>query len=129
MNPKNIILRNFAWSDEHDDASFAGRLHEDCEWNWEEYWLLEWALYTLAKSRSSYPELDWPIFRIFSNTFLEINCHFDPNDGFEIAGMDRQTVYDLRDRFQLVFEGYFSDNLPNQRKCFDVQNPLLHDMA
>jgi hypothetical protein len=129
MNPKSIILRNFAWSGEYDEASLAGRLHENCEWNWEEYWLLEWALYTLSNSRSSHSELDWPIFRIFSYVFLQINCHFDPNDAFEISGLDRPAVYDLRERFQLIFEGYFSNNLPNQKVCFERQNPLLYPAA
>ncbi|MCL2309257.1 MAG: immunity 41 family protein [Proteobacteria bacterium] len=127
MGPKNVILRNFVWSDEYNEASFAGRLHEDCERNWEEYWLLERALYALAEPRSAHLELDWPIFKIFSHAFLEINCHFDPDDGIEIIGMDRPTAYNLRERFQSVFEGYFSNNLPNQKECFDVQNPLLHN--
>ena len=125
MDPKSVIRRNFAWSGEYDESSFTGQLHENCLWNWDEYWRLEWALYVLASSRTSHPELDWPIFRIFSATFLEINCHFDPNDVFEIEGMDRDTVFELRERFQLVFEGYFSNDLPNQEECFDMQNPLL----
>jgi hypothetical protein len=127
MNPKSIILRNFAWSGEYDEASFTGRLHEYGEWNWEEYWLLEWAIYMLTSSRARHPELDWPVFRIFSHAFSAIHCHFDPNDVFKISGMDRFAVHDLRERFQLVFEGYFSNNLPDQKKCFDVQNPLLHN--
>src|SRR6478672_9572062 len=125
MDPKSVIRRNFAWSGEYDESSFTGQLRENCIWNWDEYWLLEWALYVLASSRTLHPELDWPIFRIFSATFLDINCHFDPNDVFEIEGMERDTVFELRERFQLVFEGYFSNDLPNQEECFDMNNPLL----
>jgi hypothetical protein len=129
MNPKSIILRNFVWSGEYEEGSFVGQLHEYCKWNWKEYWLLEWALYALTKSRSDYPELDWPIFKIFSSVFQNIGSHSDPNDVFEISGMNGSTIHDLRERFQLIFEGYFSGNLPNQKECFDVQNPLLQDIA
>ena len=125
MDPKSAILRNFAWSSEYDESSFTGQLHENCRWDWDEYWRLEWALYALADSRQDHPDLDWPIFRIFSGTFLEINCHFDPNDVFKIEGMDRDTVADLRERFQLVFEGYFSNDLPDHATCFEFSNPLL----
>jgi hypothetical protein len=125
MDPKSVILRNFAWSGQYEESSFTGQLHENCNWNWDEYWRLEWALYALANARLDHPELDWPIFRIFSATFLEIMCHFDPNDLFKIDGMDRETVSELRERFQLVFEGYFSNDLPDQSTCFHIQNPLL----
>jgi len=72
-----------------------------------------------------HPELDWPIFRIFSHTFLSLNAHFDPNDGFKIKNMAKSDLYDLRERFQLVFEGYFSGDMPDQERCFDIINPLF----
>lgn len=125
MEPRAIILRNFVWCDEYEESSFVGRLHEYCEWNFDEYWLLEWALYQLAEARTNNSDLCWPIFKIFSNTFLTINVHFDPNDGFNIANIDCSEAYDLRERFQLVFEGYFSGNMPNQKRCFEIQNPLF----
>ncbi len=125
MDPSHVILRNFAFSDEYDESSFTGRLHENLDWHWDEYWLLEWALYELASSRSAHPELDWPVFKIFSGAFLEINCHFDPNDAFEINDVELLAAQEMRERFQLVFEGYFSNELPHQEECFDVQNPLI----
>ncbi len=125
MNPRNIILRNFAWSGEYDETSFTGCLHELCEWNANEYWLLEWSLYQLAGIRAKHPDMDWPVFRIFSHTFLSLCAHFDANDGFEIKHLDNLDVSALRERFQLVFEGYFSGAMPDQERCFDVINPLF----
>jgi len=123
MNPEAVIARNFAWCAEHDDCSFSGRLHEEGLWDRGEYWLLERALYELAKADTS-QELTWRVFRIFSYCFMVIGCHFDRNDGFKITNIKRRELYELRERFQLVFEGFFSKDMPDQ-KSFTEQNPLL----
>ena len=127
MNPRHIILRNFAWSDEYDESSFSGRLHEFGEWSVEEYWLLEWALYQLASSRVDQPQLDWPVFRIFSHTLVSLDANLDPNDGFDIVNIDKQNTHDLRERLQMVFEGYFSGEMPDQAS-FEPGNPLLSQL-
>nr|WP_275300233.1 Imm41 family immunity protein [Achromobacter insuavis] len=124
MEPKHIILGNFAWCDDYDETSFSGRLHEDCEWDAGQYWRLEWALYQLAGQRRDHAELDWPIFRIFSVVFLAMGAHLDPNDGFRILRLNRQAFYELRERFQLMFEGYFLGAMPDPRSFSDL-NPLL----
>ncbi|CUK00281.1 Imm41 family immunity protein [Achromobacter xylosoxidans] len=128
MEPKLIILGNFAWCDEYDETSFSARLHEDCEWDAEQYWRLEWALYQLAGRRRDHAELDWPIFRIFSYISLTMGAHLDPNDGFRILRLNRQAFYELRERFHLMFEGYFSGVMPNLNYFADV-NPLLTGAA
>lgn len=123
MDALLVIDRNFPWCPQHDDMSFGGRLHEQSLWSWEEYWLLEAALYSLcgiAPDRA----LHWRVFRIFSYCFASLGHHLDPNDGFEIQNLDREALYDARERFQLVFEGFFEGVMPAQ-DAFEVSNPIL----
>lgn len=123
MDPNLVIARNFAWSGQFDDASFSGQLHEEGIWSWDEYWLLEWALYQLHNEPPS-RELHWPVFRIFSNSFLALGAHRDPNDAFEICNLNQEEFYGARERMQLVFEGFFQGSMPSQ-DIFDQSNPLL----
>jgi hypothetical protein len=37
----------------------------------------------------------------------------DPNDGFCIVDLEREEVYSLRERVQLVFEGFFLGVMPD----------------
>jgi hypothetical protein len=53
---------------------------------------------------------------------LLLGCHFDPNDGCRIRDLSPEDAYEWRERFQLVFEGFFSGNWPNP---FERTNPLL----
>ncbi|RIA31599.1 immunity protein 41 of polymorphic toxin system [Ectopseudomonas oleovorans] len=122
MNPKLAIARNFAWCDEYEDSSFTGLLHEKQYWSMAEYWELEWALYQLVGNRS--PEVQWRIFRIFSWVLLTIGCHFDKKDLYKIKNLKRHQLYELRERFVLVFEGFFSGKMPSQ-ECFENTNPLV----
>ena len=124
MDTHKIIDRNFAWCPDYDEKSFSGQLHENAHWSDDEYWLLEWALYKLAEAPIASQELNWRIFRIFSHTFLTFGCHFDRNDVYKIENLKRAQVYELRERFQLVFEGFFSKDMPTQ-DCFEIPNPLL----
>lgn len=124
QSPVLVIARNFAWCKEYDDTSFSGLLHERNVWDDEEYWILEWALYQLRDQQKSDREILFQVFRIFSYTFLLISCHFDTNDGFRISNRTDSQLYDLRERFQLVFEGFFHGDMPAP-DSFDVRNPLL----
>ncbi|ROL94155.1 hypothetical protein BK636_02050 [Pseudomonas chlororaphis] len=124
MDPRFVIERNFPRCDNYDDNSFLGKLHEHALWAQDEYWLLEWALYQLAKDEAISEDLSWQVFRIFSHCFLSFGCHLDRNDFFKIRNLKRAQLYDCRERFQMVFEGFFSRNMPEQ-KLFEEENPLL----
>ena len=70
------------------------------------------------------PPPDGDVFRIFSYVMLLFSCHFDPNDGFVISNPDSDGLTSVRARFQLVFEGYFRNAMPDPA-IFDETNPLL----
>ncbi|MCW3479679.1 immunity 41 family protein [Neisseriaceae bacterium JH1-16] len=124
MNPIQVVARNFPWSPEQDDESFTGQLHEKSIWCQNEYWLLEWALYKLAPNPQSSQEIHWQVFNIFSSCLAKISYHLDPNDGFEIKNIENRAIYDWRERIQLVFEGFFKGEMPDQA-WFEENNPLL----
>ncbi|MBD3658300.1 Imm41 family immunity protein [Marinobacter sp.] len=115
MNMKHID-RNFPWCDEYDDESFTGILNEKCTWSDEEYFKLDNELYDLAekyKDADQLPrELVWRVMRIFSYVMMTIGCHSNPNDGFEIKALNDEQLFDRRERFQLVFEGFFRGTMP-----------------
>lgn len=125
MNHIDAILKNVVWSDRYDEASFIGTLHERAVWDTEKYRELEAAVYGLAAQPKDFPPLIWPLFRIFSYTTLSLAAHFDPNDAFRIDNLTDAQIYDYRERFQLVFEGVFSGNMPVQSASFSTPNPLL----
>jgi len=125
MSHIDAILRNFAWNDRYDEESFVGVLHERCLWDMEKYWDLEAALYDLAEHRDELPVVTWPLFRIFSYMMVSFGAHFDPNDHFSIGNLPNEQVHEYRERIQLVFEGLFSGEMPDQSSCFDMMNPRL----
>jgi hypothetical protein len=125
LEARTVIARNYPWCPEWDDTSFRGRLYDDAIWSRDEYWLLEWALYQLVSARDQDSELRWRVFRIFSSTFMSISAHFDSNDVFEVENLTPDELIEFRERFQLVFEGFFSGEMPNQADCFEERNPLL----
>ncbi|WP_091193658.1 Imm41 family immunity protein [Formivibrio citricus] len=125
MNALTVLDRNFPWCLEWDDNSFCGRLHEDSTWHLDEYWLLEWALFELVASPARDAQLNWKVFRIFSSTLMSLSAHLDSKDGYKIRNLKTEQVYECRERLQLVFEGFFSGNMPAISQCFDLPNPLL----
>ncbi|MCW0436147.1 immunity 41 family protein [Xanthomonas sacchari] len=124
LNATNVVARNFARCAAYDDCSFVGRLHEEMRWDGDEYWLPEKALYELATDGELEGETAWPLFRIFSFVLMLLGCHFNPNDVFAIKGASDEDVHDLRDRFQLVFEGFYAGSMPAHDRL-DPSNPLL----
>uniref|UniRef100_UPI0011189CF8 hypothetical protein n=1 Tax=Aeromonas salmonicida TaxID=645 RepID=UPI0011189CF8 len=108
-----------------ESSSFTGLLHEKQYWSMSEYWELEWALHQLVGIKS--PELQWRIFRIFSYTLLSIGCHLDKKDLYKIKKLKRRQLYKLRERFILVFEGFFKGEMPSQ-SCFETENPLIQSV-
>lgn len=122
MNEKLIILYNFPHNDLYENLSFIGKLHENNIWAIEEYWLLEWGIYNLEKNSSE--KLDSEVFRIFSLIMFYISSHLDKNDSFKIKNLELESIYEFRERTQLVFEGYFSKMMPKQT-IFEKINPLL----
>lgn len=113
------INRNFPWCDENSDDSFIGILHEEYKWSDTEYFKLDKEIYELSvqyKESESIPrELAWRTLRIFSILMQYIGCHFDPNDGFKIKELTNEQIYHRRERAQLVFEGFFKGEMPDQK--------------
>ncbi|QXG23507.1 Imm41 family immunity protein [Pseudomonas viridiflava] len=124
MDAHSVIARNFVGGEAFEDASFIGRLHEAEIWDHDEYWLLEWALYQLATEASFSLTLFQWVFEIFSYSFLLFGCHFDRKDGFKIRNLKRNQIYDFRERFKMVFEGFFAGKMPAPTR-FDEANPWL----
>lgn len=124
MDAHSVVARNIAGCEEYDDRSFIGRLHEESIWVHDEYLMVEWALYQLATDTCTSQELSGRVFRIFSYCFLLFGCHLDRRDGFKIENLKRKEVYDLRERIQLVFEGFFARKMPAP-SIFSASNPLL----
>jgi len=128
MDPKTVIGRNYVWSPIFDENSFVSVLHEKCVWQRDQYWLLEWALYDLVLHDTPCEDIYEGVFRIFSFVSHAMGSHLDPNDQFEIEDMESGVFYDFRERFQMVFEGFFAKQMPNHVACFDEVNPLLIKM-
>jgi hypothetical protein len=116
------INRNFPWCDEYDEDSFTGTLNEKHSWSDEEYFKLDDELYDIAEKYNEMDqlprELVWRIMRIFSYVMMTIGCHYSPNDGYTIENLDDEQLFDKRERFQLVFEGFFKGEMP-KTKYFD----------
>lgn len=115
----NQINRNFPWCNEYDDNSFSGKLNEKRTWSDEEYFKLDNGLYDLAKEYKDAEqlprELVWRVMRIFSYVMMTISCHSNPKDGYEIKNLDNEAIFDRRERFQLVFEGFFKGEMPKTK--------------
>jgi hypothetical protein len=128
MKPAFEIARNFPHCDEYSDQSFLGKLHEDYIWDEAEYWAYEAALYGLAtifSGSSELPrELAWRVLRIYSHALLLIGCHSDSRDKFKIRNLSDDQITELRERLQLVNEGFFKGEMPNQA-YFAHPNPRL----
>ena len=114
----NEINRNFPRCNEYSQQSFRGILHEEAQWSDEEYFKLENSLYDLAaqyqETEALPKEVAWRVMNIFSHTLLLFSCHFDPNDAFKIQGLNTEEICDRRERFQLMFEGFFSGTMPDK---------------
>ncbi|MGB4813290.1 MAG: hypothetical protein WBP13_12535 [Methylophilaceae bacterium] len=55
--------------------------------------------------------LTWRVFKIFSYSTLLFSAHYDPNDSFSIKNKNKNEVFDLRERVQRIFKGYFSGKM------------------
>lgn len=121
-----VILRNSPHNTNYESSSFLGLFHEERVWNNDKYWLLEKDIYSAAEKyeKSDIPrDVLWPVTRIFSHLFLSFSAHYDKEDGFEIqaeAGFLRV----MRERIQLVYEGFIKGEMPNNDD-FEIVNPLL----
>lgn len=121
------LLANFPHCDDYVDDSFTGIWHEKSMIDFDKYWQFEKSLFDLASvgNNNDIPrDIAWPITRIFSFIMSSIQSHFDANDGFCITNLDGIAMYEFRERFQGVFEGFFSGNMPNNDD-FEIINPLI----
>jgi hypothetical protein len=109
---------------EYNEGSFSAILHEKCIWQRDQYWLLEWALFDLISRNEMREDMYAPVFRIFTTTIGAIISHLDQNDLFEITNLNRDEVYEFRDRIRIIFEGFFARRIP-ERVMFEDVNPLL----
>ncbi|WP_237059554.1 Imm41 family immunity protein [Microbulbifer sediminum] len=114
----NEINRNFAWSNDYSEGSFVAIFHENQAWDDDEYYKLENYLYDECERHSGQSviprEVVWPAMRIYSYLSQSIGCHFDKDDGFEIKNINRDQLYQRRERLQLIFEGFFKGQMPNK---------------
>ncbi|MES9889213.1 MAG: Imm41 family immunity protein [Candidatus Sedimenticola sp. 6PFRAG1] len=115
----NEIDRNFTGSKEYSDDSFIGIFHEKQIWDDEEYLKLENYLYEECdkyKVQSNIPrDVFCSVMQIHSYLSQSIGCHFDSNDGFKIEGINKEQLYQRRERLQLIFEGFFKGEMPNKK--------------
>ena len=122
------LLRNFPHCEEYCEDSFTGIWHEKGRWDEKEYWLLDKSIYDLSEK---YPSTEiprdvvWPLARIFSYIMMTIQAHYNPNDGFQIENLDDEMMFEFRERFQLVVEGFFKGKMPKNSN-FGIVNPLLN---
>lgn len=128
MDPRALVAKNVFSLSAYDEKSFAGVLHERGIWHEEQYWLLESALYALAHEEAIEVDLYAAVFRIFNFVTNAICSHLDQNDLYGMENLDREKVYDLRERIRMVFEGFYIRKIPDQETCFDEKNPLLANM-
>ncbi|MGO4223641.1 Imm41 family immunity protein [Lysobacter sp. TAF61] len=125
MDAYTVIAKNHPWSGSFDEASFRARLYEDALWSQEEYWKVEWALCQLVTTAGEDAEVRSRVFRLFSATTNLFAAHFNPNDVFSIRNLDSNDICEIIERFHLVFEGFFSGEMPDLAESFDERNPLL----
>lgn len=125
MDTKTIFAANVFSSPAYDEKSFAGVLHERGIWQEEQYWLPEAALYALAHEKTVAVDLYAEVFMTFNFVANAICSHLDQDDLYEIENLDREKVYDFRERIRMVFEGFFVRKMPDQEAYFDEKNPLL----
>ncbi|MCG8378055.1 MAG: immunity 41 family protein, partial [Proteobacteria bacterium] len=106
----NHINRNFAWCDEFSEDSFSNKIYEYGEWDDDEYFLLEDAIYAAAKQYKDHNmiprEPAWRLMRIYSNLLKSFSCHYDPDDYFKFKNINAEQYQARRERLQLVFEGF-----------------------
>ncbi|WP_440625886.1 hypothetical protein [Burkholderia sp. 22313] len=125
MDQKSTVAKNLFSSPNYDENSFSGLLHEQSILDWGQYWLLEWALYRLASEGADIEDMYLGVFQIFSNVLNAICSHLDPEDLFKIKNLNRDEIYEFRERIRMVFEGFFARQMPDQSMCFDEINPFL----
>ena len=126
MGPFVVIARNSPGSCALDPNSFVGRLHKEDKWDNHEYCLLEHALYEVATQLPHSQKTQYQVFSIFSHLFLLFSAHFDPRDQCRFD-LQEDEVDELRDRIQMVFEGFFYGVMPNPSSLsgFRLVNPRL----
>ena len=114
----NHINRNFAWCDEFSENSFLSKIHEYGEWDDDEYFLLEAAIYDATEQYETYNmiprEPAWRLMRIYSQLLMSFSAHYDSNDHFSFKNMNADQYQARRERLQLVFEGFFKGEMPNK---------------
>jgi hypothetical protein len=121
------LLENFSHCEAYDENSFTGIWHEKSLMDYAKYWKFEKCIFDLAciNGGAEIPrDIAWPLTRIYSYIMISIQSHFDPNDGYEVSNLNQQDMYEFRQRFQEVFEGFFKGEMPNN-EYFDIINPLL----
>lgn len=125
LNAHAVISGNHPWSGEFDGASFRARLYEEATWSEDEYWKVEWALFQLVGESATETELRGRVFRLFSTTFSLFAAHFDPNDVYTIKNLTADEVRESMERFQLVFQGFFSGDMRDLLALLDERNPFM----
>ncbi len=127
MESCKVILTNFSQSEYFINDSFIAELHENHKWNSEKYWKLDFALFDLAKEYNSEflpREIIWPIHNIYSFILSCITSHLNPSDSYHITNLSVDSIYEIKERVDLVFDGFFKGKMP-QNDNFEYKNPML----
>lgn len=126
-----ILLSNFPHCSDFSKDSFMSVFHESWIWDEKKYWELDKEIYDLSREFSGQDiprEISWPLMRIFSYLMMSIQSHYNKDDGFKITNLDELSVFEWRERIQLVIEGFFKGKMP-PNTSFEFVNPLLEKVS
>ncbi len=120
MDLQKIINENYILSGDFSDRSFIAKLHELHQWDMKAYLRLEEAIYQKSLDIKNLELLNhaffYPFFHIYkfiTNMFI---AHFDPKDGYIITGIKDDSIYDMKERIELVFDGFFKGEMPQREE-------------
>lgn len=125
MQCLEIIYKNLSFKMQWSAQSFLGILHNEHRLDMDAYWRLEWAVIWLIKGSDKAPSPHgWPVHQIYTLATSMLYAHIDPDDSFEIMEVSKERVHLLRNRINVVFDGFFKLKIPDLA-VFKEANPLL----
>ncbi|WP_433692351.1 hypothetical protein [Herbaspirillum seropedicae] len=124
MEAIDIIRTNFSDCPQWSSQSFLGQLRDQQKRDIQAYWKLEGAIIALMTEFSDYPkEVSWPVFQLFDRIMLLLARHIDPSDSYRIAETSHTQAWELAERIEVLFEGFFKGSLPDELMNLDQDGP------